>query len=290
MISIFKSRINVNHDSLQMAIQKKINNNALSNKSINKIIKIANTQYSLKSGEAEYIFLNKNNMQITSQEFVTKLINNFKGIRTNNASDFMSAQIKSWEKKASQALLPVQQELIGKGSRGEIYKDGSDFIIKKLLTTSNEEIAHEANMCNAYNLMRGETTNVATITGGCIRMPFLSGGKPSFQDVFDGVEILYQMGFMIADARPSNFLKREGGEVIPIDFGLIFKRDELDNINSSIKKEIVHDYVKGGYEYIPSNLIEEYTSCIKKLDISLADESQLGQMKVKELMNAGLLY
>lgn len=289
MISIMKGRINVKFDSLQTAIEKKFNNNALSNKSIGKIINIANTQFNLKNGEAEYIFSNIQTKKIPSQESLKKLVNSLNKISTNKASDFMSVQLKLWHANANQALTPVEKEFIGKGSRGKVYRDGDDFIIKKLPAASIAEIEHEANMCNAYNLKKGKVTSVATVKENTIRMPFISGLKVTSHDIFNGVQTLHQMGFMIADACPSNFIKSLGGEVIPIDFGLMFKRNELDSIDLNIKKEIVQDYIKGGYKYIPKELINEYRSCITELDNSLGNESPLRNMNVKALIKAGLL-
>jgi len=58
MISIFKEKINIHSDDLQSAIVKKLNNKSLSSKSLEKLVKIANTQYEFKNGEAECIFRN----------------------------------------------------------------------------------------------------------------------------------------------------------------------------------------------------------------------------------------
>lgn len=171
---------------------------------------------------------------------------------------------------------------------GVVYKDGCDFVIKET-TMSNGMIAHEANMCNEYNLKSGGTGNIATVTGNHIRMPFLSGKEPSEENVIDGVKALYDKGFMIADACPSNFLRCQSGEIVPIDFGLVFKRDELDSIDSQVKIEIVRDYIKGGCEYIPSELKTEYISCISKLYQCLGDQSSSIDVNVRELRKAGLL-
>lgn len=92
----------------------------------------------------------------------------------------------------------------------------------------------------------------------------------------------------MADAKPENFLKIETGQIVPIDFGLIFNVNDLSSIDKKVKIEIVRDYVKGGYHHIPSSLKSEYITHIKTLDSMLGSASPIRYINTKELSNAGL--
>jgi|SRR5471030_1217257 len=220
------------------------------------------------------------------------LIKDIKGINADKDSCFINSRINSWEVNAK-GLLEINcehkegKQLLGKGSRGAVYKD-DESILKKTKNLTLNEISHEANMCNEYNIKKGSSQNVATIVDNCIEMPFINGKHPNFQDTLIGVNYLFKNGFMMGDAKPSNFLKTVDGSVEPVDFGLVFKHDGLECIDNEVKKNIISDYIKGGYRYIPNEIKKEYNSHIVKLDDILGKESPTRKMNTKALSKAGL--
>ncbi|QBC42679.1 hypothetical protein [Iodobacter fluviatilis] len=291
MISLFKAKINISSDNLQSAIVKKSNNKSLSSKTLDKLVKITNTQYEFKNGEAELIFRDKPCINNANTKKISKLIKDIKNIQSIKDNSFIKSQIVSWETNAKQLLEKNSEpkkikQLLGQGSRGSVYKDG-DSILKKTKNLTPNEISHEANMCNEYNLKKGSSQNVATIVGKCIKMPFMSGKTPDTQDTLTGVNSLFQAGFLMGDASPSNFLKTVEGGVEPVDFGLVFKHDELECIDNEVKKNIVSDYIKGGFRYIPNEIKKDYNSCIKKLDNLLGKDSPTRKMNIKVLSKVG---
>lgn len=120
-------------------------------------------------------------------------------------------------------------------------------------------------------------------------MPFLNGKTPNFSETLTGVKDLYSMGFLMGDAKPENFLKLENGDVVPIDFGLVFILDKLETIDNDLKKKIISDYIKGGFRYVPEELKTEYISCFKKLSDLLGKDSPTRNMNIKKLLRTGLL-
>lgn len=291
MISFFKEKIDIHSDNLQSAIVKKLNNTSLSSKSLEKLIKIANSQYEFKNGEAKSIFCDRPFTNHANTENVSNLIKDIKSIKSINSGSFINSTLTSWEANANKLLeknneSKEREPLLGKGSRGAVYKNG-EFILKKTKNLTPHEISHEANMCNEYNLKKGSLQNAATIVDNCIQMPFISGKTPDFQDTLHGVNHLFKEGFMMGDAKPSNFLKTLKGSVEPVDFGLVFKHDQLESIDTEVKKNIITDYIKGGFRYIPGEIKKEYMSCLKKLDDTLGKESPTRKMNTKALSKAG---
>ncbi|MDN0087438.1 hypothetical protein QVN42_08525 [Yersinia nurmii] len=294
MISFFKEKINIHSDNLQSAIAKKINNKSLSSKSLEKLVSIANTQYQFKNGESEFILRDTPCIANVNYEKVSRLIKDIKNIKSVKDDSFIKSRIYSWEVNAKELLKTnhepkEEKKLLGKGSRGAVYKDGES-VIKKTKNLTLNELFHEGNMCNEYNIKKGSFQNAATIVGNCIEMPFINGNTPNFQDTLIGVNYLFENGFFMGDANPSNFLKTPEGSVEPIDFGLVFKRDELECIDDEVKKNIISDYIKGGFRYIPSEIKKEYNSCIVKLDDILGKDSPTRKINIKALSKAGLQY
>lgn len=292
MISFFKEKINIHTDNLQSAIAKKTNNTSLSGKSLEKLVSIANTQYEFKNGEAEFIIRGIPCNTNVNYEKVSKLITEIKSVKPIKDDSFIKSQIHSWEVNAKELLKtnynPNEvKQLLGKGSRGTIYKDG-ETILKKTKNLTPNEIFHEANMCNEYNITKGSFHNAATIVDKCIKMPFVNGKTPNFQDTLTGVNCLLKKGFFMGDAKPSNFLKTPEGSVEPIDFGLVFKHDTLESIDDEVKKNIISDYIKGGFKYIPNEIKKDYHSCIEKLDNILGNDSPTRNINIKMLSKAGL--
>lgn len=107
MIFFMKNRINVRTDSLQSAIIKKIKNKSLSNKTLGKLVQIANTQYELKNGEAAYIFKNINHVTDVNYEKVSRLIKDIKGIKNiKSAKNNFSTKydLFTWKLNAKELL------------------------------------------------------------------------------------------------------------------------------------------------------------------------------------------
>ncbi|MDQ4428181.1 hypothetical protein PKO51_02170 [Yokenella regensburgei] len=292
MISIFKEKINIHSDNLQSAINKKINNTSLSSKSLEKLVSIANTQYEFKNGEADSIIRDIPCSTNVNYVQISKLIKEIKTIKPAKDDSFINSRIHSWKVNAEKLLKtnynPEEgKQALGKGSRGTVYKDGES-IIKKTKNLTLNEIFHEANMCNEYHIKIQSSKKSATIVEKCIEMPFINGKTPNFQDTLIGVNDLFKHGFFMGDAKPSNFLKTPEGSVEPIDFGLVFKRDSLEFIDAEVKKNIISDYLKGGFRYIPNEIKKEYHSCIVKLDDILGKDSPTRKINVKILSKAGL--
>lgn len=291
MIIFFKEKINIHTDNLQSAIAKKTNNTSLSGKSLEKLVSIANTQYEFKNGEADFIIRGIPCSTNVNYKKVSKLITKIKTIKPVKDDSFINSQIHSWEVNAKELLKTNHnpdeaKQLLGKGSRGAVYKNG-ETVLKKTKNLTPNEIFHEANMCNEYNIAKGSFQNVATIVDNGIEMPFVNGKTPNFQDTLTGVNYLFKKGFFIGDAKPSNFLKTPEGSVEPIDFGLVFKYDTLESIDDEVKKNIISNYIKGGFRYIPNEIKKEYHSCIVKLDDILGKDSPTRNINIKILSKAG---
>lgn len=292
MISFFKVKINIHSDNLQSAINKKTNNTSVSSKSLEKLVSIANTQYEFKNGEAEFIIRGTPCSTNVNYGKVSKLIKEIKIIKSFKDHSFINSRIHSWEVNAKELLKTnynpdEEKQLLGKGSRGTVYKDGES-ILKKTKNLTLNEIFHEANMCNEYHIKIQSFKKPPTIVEKCIEMPFINGKTPNFKDTLIGVNDLFKNGFFMGDAKPSNFLKTPEGSVEPIDFGLVFKHDTLESIDHEVKKNIISDYLKGGFRYIPNEIKNEYHSCIVKLDDILGKDSPTRKINLKILSKAGL--
>ncbi len=179
-----------------------------------------------------------------------------------------------------------KHELLGKGSRGNVYRSGS-MVIKVFNEASSDQIFHELNMCNAWLKDSGYTDSQASLYGkNYLRMPYREGEFPSNEQVKTVITDMFGKGFMIGDPRSNNFVLDQKGTIHPIDFGLVFRHSDIDSITSDCAAEIVRDYVKGGYACVPVELKADYASCISQLDSKCY---ALGSVNVIELRRAGLL-
>ena len=61
----------------------------------------------------------------------------------------------------------------------------------------------------------------------------------------------------------------------------------IHDADTEVKKNIITDYIKGGFRYIPGEIKKEYMSCLKKLDDTLGKESPTRKMNTKALSKAG---
>lgn len=292
MIKFSSQKINTHTDTLQSAIHKKRNNKELSNKTLSKLTKIINAQFKFHSTEVNYVFGSKLAPKDTNYHSISKFIKSIQKLTTQEKDTLIYPKINKWQANAIELhsrIKPVEnmEKRIGRGGRSHVYHDGQ-FVIKQLKKFNLGEAKHEVAMCNAYRDKTHSISPNAFIVGERITMPFVHGQTPNKIETLNGIKDLYDKGFLMAGAKPENFLKIETGQIVPIDFGLIFKANNLSSIDQNVKIEIVRDYIKGGYHYIPSSLKSEYTSHIKALDSMLGSASPMRYINTKELSNAGV--
>jgi len=137
-------------------------------------------------------------------------------------------------------------------------------------------------------MKKWSSQNAATIMDNSIIMPFVNGNVPNYEGTLMGVNHLFKEGFLIGDAKPSNFLKTVEGRVEPVDFGLVFKYDQLECIDDEVKKNIITDYIGGGFRHVPDEIKNEYNACMKKLINLLGNNSPTRRMNRKILSKVGL--
>ncbi|KWO22435.1 hypothetical protein WM25_09715 [Burkholderia ubonensis] len=176
--------------------------------------------------------------------------------------------------------------LIGSGSRGRVHRSG-DQIIKSFRTMDKMAVAHELAMCNSHLNTSQRVLPEARLEGNTLVMPYIAGEAPTMDEVKAAVRELFDLGFMMGDPCPANFVKTASGSVVPVDFGLMFKIDERDAVCPSVTREIVHDFIKGGYRYVPEALKREYLRAIAEFDRALGQESPIRRFNVKNLSIAG---
>jgi hypothetical protein len=293
MINIFKAKIDVQTDTLQSAIGKKNHNQSLSNKTLSKLATISNSHYDLKKGEANFIFEGKELSGKINSRGICVLLAHFNEIKKTETNPLITSHIDKWTNTAQKLLSQNesannQGKSIGKGARGVVYKQDG-FVIKVIQDFNRDEALHETKMCNAYSATTGQERPEATLVGKNIKMPFVSGVKPNNKDTLKGVLDMFEKGFFMGDAKPSNFVRTSECNIFPVDFGLVFTRDKLATLPVGIKKAIISDYAKGGFRYIPSEIKSEYVSSIKVLDESLGRQSPIRKMNTKELTKAGFV-
>lgn len=143
------------------------------------------------------------------------------------------------------------------------------------------------NMWNDYLRTVG-TPGEAYMERGQLNMPYICGETPTNQEVKEGVQKLFTQGFMMGDPAPSNFKRTPEGQVVPVDFGQVFRPQNIHSIDPTIMGEIVHDYVKGGFRAVPESLKADYRDAIKAM-VKEIGSSPLKRMNVRQLARAGLL-
>lgn len=176
---------------------------------------------------------------------------------------------------------------LAEGSRGQVHK-ADEQVVKTFVNFDDKAVEHELSMCNEYTKINKQILPAAYINGRELFMPYIHGSIPMGSEVRDAVKELFNLGLMMGDPCPDNFVKIEGG-IVPIDFGLVFRVGGGLCIPQCVKREIVYDYINGGYKFIPASLKEEYLSVMKSIDVSLGEESPVGNFNVKKLMASGWL-
>ncbi|MCG9780734.1 hypothetical protein [Photobacterium damselae] len=165
-------------------------------------------------------------------------------------------------------------EGLGFGSRGYVSKNKDhDMVYKEYFEPNMASMLYEVSMCNEWLDINERKEQKAFMFENRIYMPFREGREANDSEVSAAVKRLYEQGFMIADPKNDNFRVDELGVVFPVDFGLIFKYDDLTKLNSQLKKEIINDYYKGGCGFIPKDLKRKYEDILIKID----NENDIGR-------------
>ncbi|WP_282396783.1 hypothetical protein [Pseudomonas sp. PS01298] len=198
-----------------------------------------------------------------------------------------AAQLHSQSPSAHSTQPANHPSVIGTGSRGQVEKH-QDRAIKSLFKPDPKALKHEMNMWNAYLHATGKPGE-AYMERGHLNMPYIEGGLPTDQEVKDAVDNLFKLGFMIGDPKAQNFKKTPGEEVVPVDFGQVFKPDRISDIDPRVMSDIVHDYAKGGFKTIPEGLKADYRSAITDMAKLQGNHNPLRRMNVRELRRAELI-
>ncbi|MGC3030441.1 type III secretion system effector BopA family protein [Burkholderia sp. DN3021] len=180
----------------------------------------------------------------------------------------------------------ADEGLIGSGARGRVHRTG-DQVIKSFKTMDKTAIAHELAMCNSHLKTSQRGLPEARMEGNTLVMPYIAGETPTMDEAKAAVRELFDLGFMMGDPSPANFVKTASGSVVPVDFGLMFKIDERNTVCRSVMGEIVHDFIKGGYKCVPKSLKHEYLRVMGELGQALGKDSPVRKFNVKNLMAAG---
>lgn len=176
--------------------------------------------------------------------------------------------------------------LIASGSRGRVERDGAQ-VVKSFKAMDSDAVAHELAMCNSHLKASQRTLPEAHMKDGTLVMPYIDGAAPTTDEVKAAVSELFDLGFMIGDPCPANFVKTMSGSVVPVDFGLMFRSDERGTVCRSVMGEIVHDFIKGGHRFVPEPLKVQYLHAMFEFDRALAGESPVRNINVKTLKAAG---
>lgn len=177
--------------------------------------------------------------------------------------------------------------IIARGSRGQVEQH-KDRAIKSLFQPDPKALMHEMNMWNDYLHTVGHGGE-AYMERGQLSMPYIHGETPTHLEVKEGVQQLFNQGFMIGDPAPNNFKRTPEGQVVPVDFGQVFRPQNIHTLEPTVMGEIVRDYVKGGFRAIPESLQADYRDAIKAMVKKSGSNNPLKQMNVRQLARAGLL-
>ena len=171
------------------------------------------------------------------------------------------------------------------GSRGRVTKNG-EVAEKTLHTEQPGDLSYEKRMFDSWSLSVGRNeTSALKGNGRVLCMPFRNGVEPSESEVSNAISRLHCAGFFMADPCPSNFIKTSNG-VVPVDFGLVFSPNDLENIPEEIKRDIVNDYINGGYKLIPDELRESYRNAVNTIDKTLTPR-EMGYIAAEKKVLAG---
>jgi hypothetical protein len=116
----------------------------------------------------------------------------------------------------SESFDKSQYVFFGKGSRGNVYRDGNN-VIKEVNGASKDQIAHELNTCNEWYKQGGSSYSEARLLGEHhLQMPFKEGQSPTNEQVKAAISDMHSKGFMIGDAKSNNFVLMNKVPSIPL--------------------------------------------------------------------------
>ncbi|MCF6775689.1 hypothetical protein L3V83_03775 [Thiotrichales bacterium 19X7-9] len=166
------------------------------------------------------------------------------------------------------------------GRHSVSIKANEQFIYKQLNNSKISHLQYERDMCNLYYEKCHNKKAVANIVmmenQFCIRMPYIEGIKPSFEEMQQTIINLAEKGFYMADANSSNFIKLASGEVRPIDFGEMLYEDiqikmqdtpiATKAIPREIRQHMLFDYNKAKH-IIPKEVQMDYSCAFSYIEI-----------------------
>lgn len=289
MIGVITQKIDVRVDNLQRAMEKKANNKNLSFKSLYKIEKIINDHYNIRPGALQCILGNKKSYVKFNNHNVTRLVADLTDIKTkmsnpamcgridkwiNNAQTMLNSKEQALEKISTMTVQELQPLLIHKGNHSLIYKY-NNFVIKNQIIADNALAKHQVAMCNKYSKAHGREQE-AICTGKMILMPYIKGERDvTTQEAKQAIKEMLDKGFYMADAQPSNFVKTPEGDIVPVDFRLVFTLKDLKNIDLKTQKAIVDAWIIKGFLCVPPESKLTYDKPILQIDKYLQHLSPL---------------
>lgn len=281
---------------------KKAYNYTLSYKSLNKLEKIVNSQYDIKPNALQFILGKSNTFKGFNHNNISRLIKDLEVVKSSMSNPAMSDTVSNWvnnaqvmlnyktqaqEKINNLSAKEADMQVLHKGNNAFIYKQ-NEFVIKKQKNINEISARHEAAMCNKYSQALGREAE-ALHKGNIILKPFMeSKGTVTPENVKKAVKEMYNQGFFMADASPSNFIKTPKGQIVPVDFRLVFTSKDLSKLDVKIQKEMVKAYISGGYRYVPAQLKNAYRMQMAQLDRILKQESPLRNVNTMLTAKAGM--
>lgn len=178
---------------------------------------------------------------------------------------------------------------IGSTKNSIIYRIG-EFKIKEFSETGDtlKLINHEIGSCNHVMKLYNKKYLKVIKHKNAVIYNHLEGTKPTENEVKSVIADLFKYNIIFANAHTDNFIKTSDGEVIPIDFNMIFSKNRIDRLHSRLKKDIVINYVNHGYRYIPHQIKSTYSTLIKRVNNSLGEKKPTRHMPISALIRSGL--
>lgn len=264
MLINMRQRINVHHDSITTAILKKSENHTLSKKTLNKLVKISNTQFGLTKAAAKDIFIR--NSPIKQNLRAMKLANELTRILPNisnreikdKVESFIlnscpaakmirtAAQINNTQTLSQPEAMNVREFCQAYSHRlGSIIGDGAEAVVVEDKKNSNKvikvffnEVSKEemVNQSDSFKRFYGENS-AEIISGRALYMDKIKGAPLSKVNefpagavrVFDSlIREMVNKGCAPSDMSENNFLyDAESNRFSPIDISTE-KNNEVD--------------------------------------------------------------
>ncbi|MDX6042248.1 OspG family effector kinase [Scandinavium lactucae] len=201
---INKQRIDIYRDSITTALLKKTDNNKLSNKTLHKLVKIANSHIGLTKAEAKKVFIK--NQKIETNAYSMKLAFELKKVASQCSNHELRDRIGAFiqncnpttfiKTEHSVQTTAINQTkymscadfvdaysdsigpTIGEGAEAIVVEDAkNDHKVLKIFFDNVEE-SEIINQANSFNMFYGENT-AHVISGKAIRMDKIEGAPLS---------------------------------------------------------------------------------------------------------------